>query len=694
MTSRNAPCPCGSGRKYKHCHGSAGAQKLASTAEQFSQAGALFRAGKVDQALALARKLPHTPQRSRFLLGILISRREPADIELALAVIAKWRQQEPANPEPLKRLLEISLFQGDLEQAKRARNGLEERVPGHASLPYYLGVISQLEGKLDTAHEAYTRAVGMSGEFAGDGSQGAEKAQAVRAALQMCETAIGNYAGSGGQDQQRLLDCPAEIEVLRTCLLDWENCNRAEGREPPGEEVTLASNAWYNLGCSLMSDYGRNAQCIECFKRAVEINPDHELARLNILFALNYATDIDESEIFGEHQRTGAWLASRHAAEPPPAGWTASQHRPLRIGYLSSDFHEHSVAHFTLPVIEHHDPEQFTVFLYHNGSKTDGYTRRARAGAHRYQQVRALDDDRLRQVILQDRIDILVDLNGLTENNRIALFAARAAPLQIAWIGYPNTTGLSTVDYRIVDRITDPEAYAQSLNTEKLVYLPGVFSVYDPPASLPQVMPAPSLESGFVTFGSFNNLPKLNDSLIESWVRIMNRVPGSRLLIKNLPLSYAEPRRRLLKAFSDHGLNTNRLELAGKTREKSEHMAYYHRVDISLDSYPYSGTTTTCDSLMMGVPVVTQAGRAHRSRVSASQLSALGLQSLVTEGREGYVETAVALALDQARLLSLRDGLRERVLDSCLTEAASFTRGVEALYGSLWAHRCEGGARE
>ncbi|HKX55749.1 MAG TPA: hypothetical protein VJN01_06600, partial [Xanthomonadales bacterium] len=268
----------------------------------------------------------------------------------------------------------------------------------------------------------------------------------------------------------------------------------------------------------------------------------------------------------------------------------------------------------------------------------------------------------------------------------LAVLAQRAAPLQINWIGYPNTTGLTQVDYRIVDRLTDPPGQTEPYCTESLLRLPEPFLAFAAPAELPALTPPPCLENGFITLGSFNALPKLNPPLLRSWAGIMHQIPGSRLLIKNLGMDFEAPKERIRNFFVQQGISGERLIFAGKSTTQSEHLRFYEQVDISLDTFPYNGTTTTCDSLVMGVPVVSRAGKEHRSRVGLSLLSTLGLESLVARDENSLGGIVTVLAENPQKLQSLRAELRSSLMQSRLGDAARLTANLERELIHAWEH--------
>jgi predicted O-linked N-acetylglucosamine transferase (SPINDLY family) len=689
MTARNSPCPCGSGKKFKNCHGQQADSGARTPRQSLRESVSLFEQGRIDEALALARQAPDSSQRSRLLVRILISARDPARIKQALKIIDKWKRSDRANPEPWQRQVEISLFKKDLKGAKQAFSEMSRRAPRHPNVMYYKGIILQLSGRSPEAHEAYREGVMLQQASKPASSALDRKTSAVYAAIQLCETAVGSYPGSDSKDDSRLFDHADALEIMESCLRDWEDARDSSSASTPEDQINDCANAWYNLGCAYMGAFTGSDKRLELFRKAYALNPQHELARYNELLSLNYSVERTPREIFDAHLKTGRFLLDRQNEETRAFRNSPDPDRPLRIAYLSSDFRYHSVSFFIQPVLDQHDPDRVRTFLYYNKSSEDERTQFARRSAHKFRKVAKLGDDELARQIVEDGIDILVDLNGPTEHGRFSMLARRLAPVQVSWIGYPNTTGLETVDYRIVDEITNPPPGAQELVSEHLLYMPKVFSVFQAAANLPPVGVAPSRKNGFVTFGSFNAMQKLNDPLLDCWAAILNGVPASRILVKNGALAYKTPGRKLIEAFRKRGIDPDRIELAGRTADNHAHLEYYQKADISLDSFPYNGTTTTCDSLIMGVPPVTCAGGDHRSRVSASLLHCLELDSLVASDEKGYVEIATQLAQSPDRLQSLRDGLRERMQASPLMDAAGFTRELESVYHRIWVQWCE-----
>jgi predicted O-linked N-acetylglucosamine transferase (SPINDLY family) len=423
------------------------------------------------------------------------------------------------------------------------------------------------------------------------------------------------------------------------------------------------------------------------FRRALEIDPAGRSAYSNMLFALNYRLGADPEAVFREHVAFGdrygtGFERTPHANMPDPD-------RALRVGYVSPDFRSHAVAHFILPVLTHHDRLRFQVFCYSDVELEDPITTQLRACAQTWRRSTWQDNKQLAAQVVDDGIDILVDLAGHTSGGqRMLLFASRPAPVQVSWLGYPNTTGLAAMDYRLTDAIADPEGESDRFHTETLVRLPAGFLCYGPPADSPPVAEPPSVRAGHVTFGSFNNLSKLTPSVIALWAQLLDRCPGARLALKSFGLAGESVRQALRERFAVHGIASERLEIYGPEPSFAGHLGRYGAIDIALDTFPYNGTTTTCEALWMGVPVVTLAGRTHVSRVSSSILHRVGLDELVASTREGYLATAAGLARDCARLAELRESMRARLRTSPLLEAASFTAHVESAYREMWRRWC------
>jgi protein O-GlcNAc transferase len=413
---------------------------------------------------------------------------------------------------------------------------------------------------------------------------------------------------------------------------------------------------------------GRPRDGYRALRRAIAAAPAFLPARSNLLLSLHYS-ERRPAALVAEQQRHAGAFAIKGAA-PPPA--RPLQGRRLRIGYVSGDFRDHSVASFFAPLLRAHDPSRVQVFCYSNVARPDTTTARLRALAGHWRPIEHLDDDRAARLVSDDHIDVLVDLSGHTNRNRLPLFARRPAPLQVSYIGYPDDTGLEAIEYRLTDALSDPEP-------GRHLFLEPCFLCYAPPQVSPPIQPLPVLRRGFITFGCFAVRPKLSPEILALWARILRKVPGSRLLLKSQ--AYADPqvRRDLTGFFVDRGIAAGRIRLRTPLPGKIDHLALYRQVDIALDTFPYAGTATTCEALWMGIPVVTLAGRHHASRVGLSLLSAIGHPELVAPTRTQYVNLATGLAADPHRLGRLHSALRTDLAGSPLMDAPALARQLEDL---------------
>lgn len=468
----------------------------------------------------------------------------------------------------------------------------------------------------------------------------------------------------------------AAVHRFSESVADFQRAGTLRG-EPDRAARLIARAAGVN---------GLIKEALGYYAMALELEPDDFRLRSEQLLYHNYSELVSPEDLYREHAKLQAF---RPRAEAPRFDHLRRQAGKLRVGYVSADFRRHSVAYFIEPVLRQHDRKRFEVHCYYNGKSLDETSRRLRHCVAGWRHIAGMDDAEAVEAIRADNIDILVDLSGHTEGNRLPVFVERAAPVQITWLGYPNTTGVVNMDYRITDGIADPPGTTDALNTERLIRLPRVFSCYQPPEQAPSVGDPPVCRHGYVTFGSFNNYNKLNDALLAWWAQILAAVPRSRLLLKAKAFGHAAARERVAAVFANRGIAPERLDMVAWETDKHSHLARYGDVDIALDSFPYCGTTTTCEALWMGVPVVTLAGADHRSRVGASQLSALHLEDLVAESPVEYVSIATRLASDQSQLVVLRSGMRESLRTSPLMDYSGFVAELEAAYIHAWHAWCD-----
>ncbi len=444
-----------------------------------------------------------------------------------------------------------------------------------------------------------------------------------------------------------------------------------------------AATALANLGV-VYRDEGRIADAIELLDRAIALRPSEPVTYSNLLLITHYSPDVTPEWIYERHRDFDRRFGQPLAGAIQPHTNDRNPDRRLRIGYLSPDFHGHVVARFILPLIRHHDRSQFEIFCYSSVASPDEVTGTFRQLSDQWRDVIAMSDQQIAEKIRADRIDILVDLAGHTGGNRLLVLARKPAPIQVNYQGYPDTTGLSTVDYRLTDALADPPGQTERFHSETLIRLDSGNWCYEPEPDAPPVSAAPVERSGKLTFGSFNLTAKLSEPTLALWSQILHRVPNSTLLLKARALAAQSTRKRVLAILESHGIPADRIRLLGPVPAQADHLRFYEQMDIALDPFPYHGTTTTCEALWMGVPVITLAGATHVSRVGVSLLNRIGLGELVAETPEQYVEIAAHLAGDADRVTELRRGMRERMKNSSLMDGALLASSIESAYRQMW----------
>lgn len=449
-----------------------------------------------------------------------------------------------------------------------------------------------------------------------------------------------------------------------------------------------------NLGAVLGATC-RQEEALTLLREGAQLHPDHPGLLTNYCVALNYADQIDLAEIRQAHHHYGDVLAKLPGQVKTDWPNPRDPDRKLRIGLFSPDFFEHSVAYFIRPIVEKLDRKNFQALLYSTGGQPDRMTDRLRRAADSWKDLSRANEQQLIDAIRADQIDILLELSGQTFGNRLAALRLRAAPIQVTYCGYPNTTGLRTIDYRIIDSLTDPPGGpgAEALAVEKLIRLDPCFLCYSPPDERAYhndwLNPAPAQPArDFITFGSFNSIKKVTPNLLKLWARLLHEVPRARLILKSQGLESPRAREPILTTLKKEGIPEVRIDLWPKIEDKGSHLDAYSAMDIALDTFPYNGTTTTCEALFMGVPVVSLVGDLHASRVGLSLLTAVGLPDLAAKDPDSFIRTAAALASDPARLTSLKHNLRAQMLKSTLCDQTAFAARFAAALRSMWRSFC------
>lgn len=601
------------------------------------------------------------------------------DTGTAVGLIRRVIRRYPDFPEAHNTLGNILKDQGDTPGAVACYRKAVKLRPEHVSAHYNLGNCYRGASNLEQAAACYRRAVEIDPEYA------------------KAHNALGGVFHDQGKGKEALAHYRRAVEIepnyaeaLNNSGITLQNLGRLEDaiacyRRAIEIDRDHAS-ARNNLGATLMEQGNIEEAEVE-LRRAVQLKPDFAGAHSNLLLLMNYRGH-DPHSLYQAHRAWNVQHAKPLGCDIGPWANNRDPDRRLKVGYVSPDFRLHSVSYFFEPLLECHDRDEVEVFCYADVPRPDPVTERLRGLADHWVSSVGVNDGSLARRIRTDRIDILVDLAGHTGGNRLLVFARKPAPVQVSWLGYPNTTGLDTIDYRLTDAIADPEEPTGERYSEKLFRLPECFLCYRPQDDTPNVAPLPYLAEGFVTFGSFNTLAKVTPEVIAAWAEVLHLVPNSRLLLKSKALADKATQERYMALLRERGAEAGRIELTGWLPTPAGHLDLYGRVDIGLDTFPYNGTTTTCEALWMGVPSITRAGSGHAGRVGARILKCVEFGDLVTESVDEYIATAAALAQDVGRLAKLRVELRKRVRNSVLCDKKRFAERVDSAYRKMWQHWC------
>jgi predicted O-linked N-acetylglucosamine transferase (SPINDLY family) len=447
------------------------------------------------------------------------------------------------------------------------------------------------------------------------------------------------------------------------------------------------TDAMVHLG-NLLKDQGRLDDAADAYRSALRTQPNAAHIHSNLLLVWHYHPAYDAQSMYPEYRLWNQQHAEPLKTQIPPHANSRDPQRRLRIGYVSADFREHVDSFFTVPLLAHHDRRQFEIFCFSGVARPDALTERLRGYADVWRSTVGLSDRQVADMIHGDQIDILVDLEMHMAKNRLLVFARKPAPVQCAWLGYPGTTGLSAIDYRLTDPYLDPPRLLDAFYSEESIRLPETFWCYDPLTDEPQVNNLPALERGSVTFGSLNNFCKVNDNCLALWGQVLIAVPGSRLIMM-APRGAA--REHVLSKFEQEGIAASRVEFTDR-QSRLEYLKTYHRIDLGLDTVPCNGHTTSLDALWMGVPAITLVStKTAFGRAGWSQLCNLGLKELAADSLDRYVALAAGLAQNLPRLKELRSTLRHRMQQSPLMDGKHFARNMEQAYRQLWRQWCTRG---
>ena len=431
-----------------------------------------------------------------------------------------------------------------------------------------------------------------------------------------------------------------------------------------------------------MKKFNRYEEAEASYRQAIILDPNYNHAYNNKNLCLNYSSLRSPLFIYQQHLEFEKQFGGLEVRTPLSLPVKKQPGDKLRVGYVSGDLNKHSVAYFFEPLLQNHNPNAIETFCYYNDKKIDEITDRLITTSNNWHSIFGVSDTDVINLIKNDKIDILVDLSGHTDKNRLLVFAQKPAPIQVTWLGYPNTTGLSAIDYRLTDIIADPIGEADDLHSETLLRLPNGFQCYKGDQTVIADVNLPQKSNGYITFGSFNNLSKVTPEVIQVWSKILHAIPTSRLILKNSQLNHGK--KQLLELFKQEGIAEDRIKLYGALASTEEHLTLYNAIDIGLDPFPFNGATTTCEALWMGVPVITLLGDRHVARVGASILTNIGLTDFIAQDIDDYVELAIKMAANTDYLQETRQGLRERMESSPLCNGKSFACNIENAYQDMW----------
>ena len=676
-----------------------------------------YQQGRHPDAISMiSRAIQSKPSVPEFWHSRGLARRAIGHLDAAEADFRTASTLHPKYVEAWVNLGITRLQRDDPTGALAAFRQAAKLAPNSAEVQGYLGTTQLRLGALKPAIAALTRAVGLEPHFAeahynlgiaydrSDDPAAAERAWRRSIEANPFYLKPWNNLGVLLHKQGRNAEARASFE---------------RALSHAGPEARDTAELWNNLG-NVLDAVGQIASALDAFERAVALQPANVPFRLNFGTALLAvgrtnlaqaqfvtARDLDPKDataaqcaamglLYVDHEPDAPLAAAavwaQRVGAPPAAAFANGRDadRRLRIGYVSPDFCRHAVANFIEPVLAAHDPGTVEPFCYAEVRRPDDVTDRLRrsVGSAHWRDTVGLTDDEVAAAVRRDGIDILVDLAGHTVGSRLAVFARKPAPVQATWIGYPATTGLAQVDWRITDAWADPPDIVERQYSERLLRLPSGFSCYRPIDDGPAVAPLPADRNGHITFGCFNHAAKIREETLDLWAELLRRVPTARLCLKHRGFGVPAVAAAYRERFERSGVAASRVDLIGFIDEPQDHLAAYGRVDVALDTFPYHGTTTTCEALWMGVPVVTRAGATHMSRVGVSLLTRVGLTELIADTPAAYIEIAARLAADHPSLGALRQDLRARMGRSSLGDATFVTRDLEAAYRRLWRDWC------
>jgi len=598
--------------------------------------------------------------------------------------------------------------QGKLIQAEKSYKKIIELKPDLAEAYNNLGNILNEQGKLIEAEESFKKAIILKPEYVdayynmgimlNDQRKYNEAEESYKKALSLKPDHVETYNNLGNtlKEQSKFIEAeasykkalalkPDHIETYNNlgCMFidqgkffEAEACLRkAISLNPDYTE------AYSNLGNTLQG-IGKIEEAIENYDKAIKLNINYANAYHNKNLCLNYSSLYSPLYIYKQHLKFEKQFGSVKIKRSQNLKIKKEINKRLRIGYVSGDFRKHSVSYFFKPLLENHNNNVVETFCYYNNIFTDKITKDIIKTCDHWRSIFGITYSEVSKLIRADKIDILVDLSGHTDNNSLLVFTQKPAPIQVTWLGYPNTTGLSTIDYRFTDLITDPMGETDGFYSEKLLRLPNGFLCFQGDKKIIFQSELPQNRKDYITFGSFNNSSKITPQVINVWSKILHLVPKSKLILKCNKFKYNKD--YFFKLFKDKGLTDDRIQFYEHLPNTNDHLDLYNSIDIGLDPFPYNGATTTCEALWMGVPVITLLGNRHVARVGASILTNVNLKDFIAKDIDSYIKLAADMSVNTKKLKEIRKTLRGSMQKSPLCDARSFAADVETAYKNMW----------
>lgn len=640
------------------------------------QALALHQGGRLHEAESLYRRvLQKNPEHPKALLCLGVLAQDVGKSDVAVALLSRAIASKPDFAEAYYNLGIVHLVHGKADEAIVAFRQALTLKPNYTAAHNNLGNALLTIGEAEEAVNSYRRAVALQPGYAeahynlGNALEASRQLDEAVAAYQRAITLQPDYV-EAHYNLGIIYQEQGKPDKATACY------RRALALRPEYKE------AYNNLG-STLKDQGNLEEAIACFRQALTLEPDYAEAHSNLLFCMNYLPMQGCTGYLDEARRYGRMIAEKVRLRYSDWQCPAEPER-LRVGLVSDDFRNHPVGYFLETMLASIDRSKVQLMAYPVRSINDALTARLRSYFSGWESLSGLDDSTAAQLIHADGVHILLDLSGHTSHNRLPVFARRPAPVQASWLGYFASTGLAEMDYLLADPVSVPESGRKQFS-EKVWYLPETRMCFSPPLSDQELAttPLPALDNGFITFGCFQNLAKLNNRVLAIWGKIFQAIPQARIRIQTPLYSSPAIREQLQHRFVGSGIAPERVTFENPMSRKA-YLEAHSQIDIILDTFPFPGGTTTCEALWMGVPTLTLAGNTMLARQGAGILSAAGLADWIADDENGYVAKAISYAADPARLSLLRAGLRKQVAASPLFDGPRFARNFEAALWGMW----------